>query len=260
MGSTTTDSAGAYRFTDANVTGGVAPSTAYIVRVENATGPLATLLPTTANAGSNDSIDSDGLLAAGGVVEAAVTTGARGQDDTSIDFGFVEADRDADNDGIEDDADNCPSVPNPSQADEDGDGRGDACDTVSSTPGCTQGLASLKANPLAAFAFRVKYRAQDARPFGGIVYTDAKNGRLFASTELTSLRVTGRTATIKGVGLTNGGVSVQFTSTVADGGNNGKNDSFSLTWPGFSAGGALKVGEVEVPCVTTWWGDRKWRD
>jgi hypothetical protein len=62
------------------------------------------------------------------------------------------------------------------------------------------------------------------------------------------------------VGLTNGGASVQFTSTVADGGKNGKNDSFSLTWTGFSAGGALKAGEIEVPCVTTWWGDREWRD
>ncbi|CAG0955150.1 Alpha-agarase [Methanosarcinales archaeon] len=38
-------------------------------------------------------------------------------------------DRDTDLDGIKDVVDNCPSVPNPDQADIDGDGKGDACDT-----------------------------------------------------------------------------------------------------------------------------------
>ncbi len=35
---------------------------------------------------------------------------------------------DADNDGVPDDVDNCPTVPNPDQADLDGNGKGDACD------------------------------------------------------------------------------------------------------------------------------------
>jgi hypothetical protein len=35
---------------------------------------------------------------------------------------------DSDGDGVADDADNCPSVSNPTQADTDGDGAGDACD------------------------------------------------------------------------------------------------------------------------------------
>ncbi len=40
----------------------------------------------------------------------------------------VEAVHDADDDGVVDYLDNCPQVPNPSQADEDGDGLGDVCD------------------------------------------------------------------------------------------------------------------------------------
>nr|WP_246283216.1 glycosyl hydrolase family 18 protein [Marinifaba aquimaris] len=35
-----------------------------------------------------------------------------------------------DNDGVADEIDNCPNTPNPDQADSDGDGIGDACDTV----------------------------------------------------------------------------------------------------------------------------------
>ncbi len=38
---------------------------------------------------------------------------------------------DADDDGVPDDLDNCPAVPNPLQEDVDGDGTGDACDRVS---------------------------------------------------------------------------------------------------------------------------------
>jgi hypothetical protein len=42
------------------------------------------------------------------------------------------ADADSDDDGVPDDVDNCPTVPNPDQTDSDGDGIGDACDE---TPG-----------------------------------------------------------------------------------------------------------------------------
>ena len=46
----------------------------------------------------------------------------------------VSSDADTDEDGVNDAEDNCPSVANPDQEDEDGNGIGDACDIAS---GCT---------------------------------------------------------------------------------------------------------------------------
>ena len=45
---------------------------------------------------------------------------------------------DSDGDGVTDDLDNCPSVPNPSQQDSDGDGIGDGCDNCVNTPNPAQ--------------------------------------------------------------------------------------------------------------------------
>jgi len=44
------------------------------------------------------------------------------------------SDADADMDGVQDSADNCPTVPNHDQADADGNGRGDACESSSGGP------------------------------------------------------------------------------------------------------------------------------
>jgi uncharacterized repeat protein (TIGR01451 family) len=51
---------------------------------------------------------------------------------------------DTDSDGIPDNTDNCPTTPNPDQADTDGDGIGDACDT---TPNGEADLAITKTGP-----------------------------------------------------------------------------------------------------------------
>jgi hypothetical protein len=47
----------------------------------------------------------------------------------------LDAQNDADGDGVCGDDDNCPTMPNPDQADADGDGLGDACDICSLDPG-----------------------------------------------------------------------------------------------------------------------------
>jgi hypothetical protein len=43
-------------------------------------------------------------------------------------YAYLEADIDADGDGVADPSDNCPTVPNPTQIDTDGDGLGNVCD------------------------------------------------------------------------------------------------------------------------------------
>lgn len=60
-----------------------------------------------------------------GLLAAACGGGGDSGDNTSVTPGLM----DSDGDGVENTADNCPAVSNANQADSDGDGTGDACDT-----------------------------------------------------------------------------------------------------------------------------------
>ncbi len=62
------------------------------------------------------------------------------------DNGGEEEDNDSDDDGINDDADNCPDIANPGQEDTDEDGIGDACDDDNNTDPGTFGLSGYKWN------------------------------------------------------------------------------------------------------------------
>ena len=84
--------------------------------------------------------------------------------------------------------------------------------------------------------------------------------KVLLSSQFTSIVITSNKAQVRGVGTTNGGASVKYIADVLDGGKNGKNDTFSLSWPGYSISGPIKSGEIEVPCKSAWWGDISWRD
>ena len=103
VGSTTVASDGTYYFTNSNVNlngaTGVLPNTAYQIRLGLGQAALSGFTPTTADAGSDNDIDSDASVSGTNAI-INLTTGSYGQNDHSYDIGLV----------------SCPTFSNPSVA------------------------------------------------------------------------------------------------------------------------------------------------
>lgn len=161
-------------------------------------------------------------------------------------FSVPLANPDTDGDGVPDSIDNCPTVANPDQRDTDGDGIGDACDpTPGSNAGCAIGLGTLAANDR-RFSLSVVSTSGGLRQYGFITYADRASGKALASVNISSYLVSGARATIRGTGRTETGATALFTIDIADLSADGRQDTFAITWPGYTASAVLTSGNLFV--------------
>ncbi|MER5889652.1 SpaA isopeptide-forming pilin-related protein [Streptomyces sp. NPDC001941] len=102
VATTRTTSRGEYYFDNSNVPGGLKFETQYTIKIDNPAdyqqgGPLYEWTVTKNDAGTNDFIDSDGKVPAGGKYpEHTITTGKAGQDNHTYDFGYNQVKPDID--------------------------------------------------------------------------------------------------------------------------------------------------------------------
>lgn len=154
-------------------------------------------------------------------------------------------DPDDDNDGFLDDLDSCPTTPNNDQADADGDGIGDACDE---TPGVTAGkvtgggwVTATRSN----FGLNAHRSPSGTSATGVVTYQDKMAGVKIKSTSITSVIITGTSATIIGRANVNG-LATGLRVEVTDLGEPGNSDSFEIFAGSYSAGGTLVGGNIQI--------------
>jgi hypothetical protein len=168
------------------------------------------------------------------------------QADTDGDGQGDVCDSDDDNDQIADGSDNCVLVPNPDQANTDGDILGDACDpTPGNTPGKVTGGGWI-GEAKNSFGFTAQYSAGMEAPKGKLTYQDKAAGLELESVQLASVIVYNETrAVILGTATVNG-QPTEFRLEVEDHGEPGVNDTFRISWPGYEGGGVLNGGNIQI--------------
>jgi hypothetical protein len=184
--------------------------------------------------------DNDGVPDA---TDNCPTVANPGQENNDGDAQGDACDPDDDNDGVLDTNDNCQFVANPSQSDIDFDGIGDACDAAFDSGICRvigNGVSGMRALGVSA----------DTRlglpPLGGVSHADRLQlaGNLTAVNTLTGVACDGNRATVIGFGTTITGVH-SFVLQVVDNVPFGVGDTYRIAWSGYAASGTL-LGNVLV--------------
>lgn len=111
-------------------------------------------------------------------------------------------------------------------------------------PGKVTGGGSLR-NGSASFGLTAQYKAGTPGPKGEVSYSDKNANLHFKSDAITSLTISGTHATVRGTGKVNG-VPVDFRVDVDDLGEPGRTDTFSISWSGYSNGGVIAGGNIQL--------------
>jgi CSLREA domain-containing protein len=169
-----------------------------------------------------------------------------GQENNDGDAMGDACDPDDDNDNVPDATDNCPLTPNPDQSDIDFDGVGDVCDATFTSGKCRvigTGTSGL-------FMTRALGVSADSSALplilGGVTHADRANlrGNLTALGTVSGVACKGKRATVVGTGSTPFG-NFSFVLQVQDNGFIFPPDSYRIAWSGYTAGGNL-LGDILV--------------
>lgn len=152
-------------------------------------------------------------------------------------------DPDRDGDGVPNGVDNCPDVPNPLQEDSDFDGRGDACDADFDSAVCKVTGGGYVTAAKHTFGFNAAYGSSGAK--GNVNYLDKTTGQHLKGANVTGVACNGPDATIQGNGTWEG-APVSFTVRVHDDGEPGDADTFSIQIGAYAQAGTLAGGNIQI--------------